>query len=477
MKPIRSNGSVYRQRGSVLPWVVGSLAVVIGFAALAVDVGHILTSHVQLQAITDAATMAGGSGLPLGLAEARARAIDYAGKNTVNGQPVTLNQSDIQFGNWDTATRTFTPVAGSVVADPPDAIRISTELSAQRGNSVSHFFARIFNADSSDIRTSSVAFFQARDIVLVLDLSGSMNDDSELRHIDRMGQLQVEANLHQIWTQLGAPVYGTMQFQPMFVPSDDLGSIKSALGLDGVVYPYPSGSWDDFIDYVRTDSAVFAAGYQKSYGYLTLVNYWLYSQPGADQTPDLWMTSQQPITAVKDAVSLFLGFVQQFDTDDRVGLTVYTSADGTALLESPLTDDFALIENITRQRQAAHYLSATNIGAGIQTARGHLETDGRDSAVKLMVLLTDGKANLPGNEIAATNFAEAQAQLAGHSGIPILTISLGADADVALMQQIADVSGGVHFNIGGGLSIPQVADQLNDTFRQIAHHRRVRLVH
>ena len=47
--------------------------------------------------------------------------------------------------------------------------------------------------------------------MLVLDYSASMNDDSELRRISEYGEgvrETVEANLLQIYQDLGSPTYG-----------------------------------------------------------------------------------------------------------------------------------------------------------------------------------------------------------------------------------------------------------------------------
>jgi len=38
-----------------------------------------------------------------------------------------------------------------------------------------------------------------------------------------------------------------------------------------VPYPYPSGSWNDYISYVKTSNNIRRAGYRKMYGYMTLI--------------------------------------------------------------------------------------------------------------------------------------------------------------------------------------------------------------
>jgi Mg-chelatase subunit ChlD len=227
---------------------------------------------------------------------------------------------------------------------------------------------------------------------------------------------------------------------------------------------------------VQSSSYINGAGYRKKYGYLTLVNYWLEKQAMHSQTPDLWKTSEQPITAVKNAVRVFLDYIQEVKSDDQVGLAVYTYTDGTARLETGLTRNMQLVEDISRQRQAGHYDTMTNIGAGLQKARLELENNARHGAFKMIVLMTDGIANRPYNETQARNFLLQEAQKCAEKRYNILTVSLGAGADTGLMQQVADITGGIHFNVPGGQSVAAYEAQLKEVFKEIAAHRPLRLV-
>ncbi len=60
--------------------------------------------------------------------------------------------------------------------------------------------------------------------------------------------------------------------------------------------------------------------------------------------------------------------------------------------------------------------------------------------------------------------------------IPILTISLGTNAQTDLMQDIADLTSGIHFNIPGGSSVEAYEEELRRVFRRIAVERPLRLV-
>jgi hypothetical protein len=44
------------------------------------------------------------------------------------------------------------------------------------------------------------------------------------------------------------------------------------------------------------------------------------------------------------------------------------------------------------------------------------------------------------------------------------------------MQQIADMTGGAHFNIPGGGTVDEYEEDLKEVFREIADHRPLKLV-
>ena len=69
-----------------------------------------------------------------------------------------------------------------------------------------------------------------------------------------------------------------------------------------------------------------------------------------------------------------------------------------------------------------------------------------------------------------------EANAAAAAQIKIVTISLGSGADISLMQQVADITGGIHFNVPGGVSIATVQANLQEVFRQVASSRPLRLI-
>ncbi len=454
------------RRGAVIVLLAIVMTALMAMVAFSVDTGYILGIKTELKRAADAGALAGAGRLIDGESAALAEVQQFVQMNLVGNEPIEGADLQIDFGQWDDTNKSFS-VNGTV----PSAVRVHLDRTDQP-----LFFARVLGKNSFDTSAQSIAVYQPRDIMLVLDYSGSMNDDSELRSISSIGQSAVEANLAQIYGELGAPAFGNMQWAPQYIGSDDDNFVLQQLGLNNVPYPYPSGSWGDFINYVQGDGSVNAAGYRKSYGYLTWVNYLLQRRPKYSQTPDLWKTSEQPVTQIKNAVTIFLSYLQEVQTDDRLGLSLYNSPSQTAVLESQLTPNFQAVEDISRQRQAGHYDVWTNIGAGLQVARIELENNGRPGAFKMIVLMTDGIANRPTSTTVAKQFALDEAQLSADAGIPVVTISLGTAADTTLMQSIADITDGIHFNVPGGAGVTQYEEQLTDVFREIADDRPLKLV-
>lgn len=131
------------------------------------------------------------------------------------------------------------------------------------------------------------------------------------------------------------------------------------------------------------------------------------------------------------------------------------------------------------QIQAGHYDGSTNIGGGIQRAIDELSSDrARSTARKVIVLLTDGVANIgnsgQNSESAGADYALDRAQVAADLGYTLFAISVGAGADIELMEQIAEIGGGEHFHAAG--TIEEYSDALSEIFIEIGGRRAVELI-
>jgi Flp pilus assembly protein TadG len=472
MAPERMVGSIQprylRRRGNIVVLSAFLLVVMVALVAFAVDVGLMSMTRTEMQRATDSAALAGAGELINGTPPAYAEAVSYLTKNQVGTKTLAASDAKIDFGRWDTVNRTFT-----ITNDRPNAIRVNASTT------MSTMFGKVLGGQDFVPKAESIAIYQPREISLVLDYSGSMCFDSQLRSIHKLGRSAVETNMAQIWNELGKPKFGKLNWAPVKygTPATSNSSVKSYFGLTSVPYPCPGGSWDEFIDYVQTDSNVDSAGYNCSYGMLTMLDYVLAKRCSYADTPVLWAVSEQPVTAVKDAVDVFLDYLTVHSTDDRVAFTLYTAADSTAILEQPLTKTFDLVSTKVRQRQAGHYVGGTNISAGMTKGRLELQNNSRVGAFRMMVLMTDGVVNMPtGNTNQDKQLVRDEAQLCAAAKIPIVTISVGAGADTALMQEVADITNGAAFVIPGGQTVAQIKAQLEDVFAQVAANRPLKLV-
>lgn len=116
------------ERGATFVFVAVMLVVLIGFAALVIDIGKLYKTRNELQNASDSAAHAGATaldGTAQGIAVARERAKEYALLNNATGSAVAISDDDIDFGHWDVATGTFTSL-GPEPSDPAavNAVRV-----------------------------------------------------------------------------------------------------------------------------------------------------------------------------------------------------------------------------------------------------------------------------------------------------------------------------------------------------------------
>lgn len=116
------------RQGNVVIILALSGVVLLGFAALTVDIGYGRLVQQQLQNASEASAL--GASLRLdatdaGVTAARATALAVAAQNTAGGAPVVLADSDIVFGVWDDVAGTFTV---STDAAEIDTIQVRAQI-------------------------------------------------------------------------------------------------------------------------------------------------------------------------------------------------------------------------------------------------------------------------------------------------------------------------------------------------------------
>ena len=165
----RSNRN--QRRGVVAVYVAVCGVVIIGFAALAVDIGMLYATQAEMQRCADAAAMAatwellgedrllGGEVADALEIEAREMAVYAAGENIVHQDAPIVNQNeDVDVGYVSDLSYNSNVVFSS--AEASNAVRVRVQRDNAHGGSISLYFARLFGADNKDLQADAVAAFE-----------------------------------------------------------------------------------------------------------------------------------------------------------------------------------------------------------------------------------------------------------------------------------------------------------------------------
>lgn len=157
---------LHGQRGATAIWFALILPVLLGFAALAVDLARLHMIKNELQNAADASALAGAQALsaaggnPYNWAAASDTARAIAVKNYANGSK--LEYAQIETGYWNVPNATFTAGTTSTVTGDVPAVRATVPINSDHNNGpVQLFFARIFNINENDMYASAVAMLPA----------------------------------------------------------------------------------------------------------------------------------------------------------------------------------------------------------------------------------------------------------------------------------------------------------------------------
>lgn len=457
--------SSQQRKGIVVVLTGFALVAVFAFVALSVDTGRIVLTETEMQNAVDAASLAAaqeitaavhaagqGTGSAsidansIAVAAARTMAEDVAAANGVYIDP----DNDVRFGKrkYDEGSDTW-PIYWDEA--PYNVVQVVARRTAEDGSAPDGQFPLAFGwaigRSQVPIQTSATAFVEARDLVVVLDFSGSMNDDSSLR--SSLGEAQAELSLDAMWDALrdASPDWpGTTKnkfkkkfglidsYEGVYISNTSNDYCYEYLELDTlknngkVKFPFPQAGrdsdgtpkslpdnatsealWKDYIQYVQDLDGT----YNRKYGFRTLMNYLQEKRYSSSLSEDLWRTPHYPFNAVKEGATLFLDFLTELDFGDEVGLVSYatyampefTHYDGEVnidISDDPITSDYATINTLQRRHQAGDYAARTAMGDGILKGRELLVGDADDAddegysrygARPTMIVMTDGRAN------------------------------------------------------------------------------------
>ncbi|MDX9728416.1 MAG: VWA domain-containing protein [Bacteroidales bacterium] len=156
---------------------------------------------------------------------------------------------------------------------------------------------------------------------------------------------------------------------------------------------------------------------------------------------------------------------------DRIGLTVFS---GESFTQCPLTTDHAVLVNLLREVKSGIIEDGTAIGVGLATAINRIKDS--DAISKVVILLTDGVNNTGSIDPVTA------AEIAKTFGIRVYTVGVGSmgyadypvqtpfgmryqkmqvEIDEALLQRIAEMTGGQYFRAVDNTSLQRVYSEID----------------
>lgn len=250
--------------GSIAVVAALALTMLFGFAALALDIGHLLSMENELKRTADAGALAGARALwPATLpviaattpncANAQTTALSVATNsyNKVDGAGLPSVQVTVQTGRWNFPSSTFTPGSGSNT----NAVQVITRATG------SMFFAEVFGISSQTLSATSIA---------VMDFAQSSGDTDIPIAINQAnviaGQtLSIDFADNGGWFSIAPDSASASTFNNYInndsIPTLNMGEIINLQnGVDASVLKNIQthlesygGTWDTFLPVVNTD--------------------------------------------------------------------------------------------------------------------------------------------------------------------------------------------------------------------------------
>ena len=171
------------QRGITAVVVAIVIMMLMGFVALAVDVGYVAATKNELQDIADASALAATG--DLGNQYVTNTLLDYnqiktIAKNTgtankAAGLPITILDAEVLIGTWDPAAIPPTPKFNSS-GTPPNAVKVTTRRDGGANGPITTFFANIFGIQTVDVWADAIAALTPPAIVPEIQLPVGLSE-------------------------------------------------------------------------------------------------------------------------------------------------------------------------------------------------------------------------------------------------------------------------------------------------------------
>lgn len=424
------------ERGSVIVTVAIIIAVLIAFLALVVDVGMGYIERRVVQAVADAAALAGVQVLADGGSNAEILAAIDAYIYVEN--PLQAYESGrTRTAQWlvDNTTPAGA-IPNNTGFDRPNGV---TGVLVTVTGEVPTYFARIWNITEVHAVAAGGGGYSPLDVILVLDRSGSMNDDSCFLRTTTSGfSLRSYAKTD---TQCGGVMTG-----------------------DGLA----SSNCDDCGGRWHTTHCDWPGGSKMGSEVSSICGSVHTSRSTCEACKGIWKTPEQPVDELRIAARGFVDQVQAqlSPTFPHVGLVSYSTS---ATLDTQLTGNLNTVKTAISSVAASGY---TNCEDGMYRARMELTTSGRQrwNAVKVIIFMSDGNANrcrdLSCTASTAKTRAINEAKAAGNAGIIVYSIGLGEAADEDMLQQMV-MNNGVYLYAPSGEDLDGVYRQMFEKIKRL----------
>lgn len=169
---------VPRRAGLSLIYAMCAMVVLTAFVSFGVDLGRVQLAKTELQAATDSAARYAGASMWQGVSTVKSRVAAAGLDNKVDGVPLVIDpNTDLEFGLWNSTTRTFTVLTGAAQSSAT-AVRVTAYKSAARGTGVPTFFGSLLGRKTIDVKASAIAAYgQGADVALIQDITTSFSDE------------------------------------------------------------------------------------------------------------------------------------------------------------------------------------------------------------------------------------------------------------------------------------------------------------
>ena len=167
-----------RRRGVVLPMLVVAIVALVGFLALAIDLGMLAVAKAQVQqgadlaALVSARTLSGTAAVNYNQAAATTNAQNVLTYNSVLGQALQPTQLQLSYGSYDYDQNTQKFIANYPITSGSTCTAVTATVTS---NGLPGAFSKVFGMQIlPSVSATAQAVHRPRDLALVMDLSGSM---------------------------------------------------------------------------------------------------------------------------------------------------------------------------------------------------------------------------------------------------------------------------------------------------------------